>query len=449
MFFALAHNDKVIIIGGGIAGKLAARVLSDQFKEVIIVERDSEPLGPVPRKGVPQGKHIHALLHAGEKGLEELFPGITETFQTTGAVQINSTKDLAWFHHGVWKLRYDGGYTTTLQTRPHLEWHIEQYIKDIENITVQYNLSVKNYIYEEDQNRIIGIEVQDNNQSLTSMYADLIVDASGASSLSNRRFKEMGVHIPSEKVNIDLTYVSQLVELPSKERDWTIKLIYPNPPQEKLAGSISKVEGNRYIVTFIGYHGVITDKEFLFKKGSLLELAEKLEKKDIFHELQQAKPVSEIALYKVPHISWKRMDKSKNLPKGLLLIGDTLCRIDPFFGQGMSIAVLEALALKNLLRDKTKTTQEVIHAFHKKAARIIAPIWNMVVTEDFRYPATSGKKIIGLAFLQWYSKHIFLLSSKNAKVYDKFINVMNLVRPMTILMNPTIIVRVIMRTIFK
>ncbi|WP_244933682.1 hypothetical protein [Neobacillus mesonae] len=135
--------QKAIIIGGGIAGKLAARVLSDSFQEVIILERDSKTEEPVPRKGALQGKHLHALLLAGQNGLEELFPGITEKFLSSGAVKINSTHELAWYHHGVWKFRFDGDYRTILQTRPHLEWHIEQYINRIPNITINYELLAK------------------------------------------------------------------------------------------------------------------------------------------------------------------------------------------------------------------------------------------------------------------------------------------------------------------
>ncbi|WP_338453107.1 hypothetical protein R4Z09_15280 [Niallia oryzisoli] len=153
----MLSNQRIVIIGGGISGKLAARVLSDFFKEVVILERDNESIGPSPRKGARQGEHLHALLHAGQYGLEELFPGITENFYASGAVKINSTKDLAWFHHGVWKLRYDGGYTTTLQTRPHLEWHIEKYINKIPNISVHYNQTVKNLLYDVDENRVFGV----------------------------------------------------------------------------------------------------------------------------------------------------------------------------------------------------------------------------------------------------------------------------------------------------
>ena len=157
----MSDKEKAIIIGGGISGKLAARVLSNHYSEVTILERDHEPVGPYPRKGAPQGEHLHALLHAGEHGLEELFPGITEKFYSSGAVKINSTIDLSWFHHGAWKVRYDGGYRTTLQTRPHLEWHIEQYINKITNIKFQYNQVVQDYLYNEEQNRIFGVQIKD------------------------------------------------------------------------------------------------------------------------------------------------------------------------------------------------------------------------------------------------------------------------------------------------
>jgi 2-polyprenyl-6-methoxyphenol hydroxylase-like FAD-dependent oxidoreductase len=424
-----------IIIGGGISGKLAARVLSNHYKEVIILERDQEQVGPSPRKGAPQGEHLHALLHAGESGLEELFPGITEVFYHSGAVKINSTIDLAWFHHGAWKVRYDGGYSTTLQTRPHLEWHIDQYIKRIPNVIFHYNQVVQDLLYNEEQNQIIGVQLKDE-----SIIADLVVDASGVSSLSSNWLDKHGFGIPDEKVEINLSYVSKQFELSENpDRDWKIKMVYPNPPQEKIGGTISKVEGNRCIVTLMGYHNSVNDKEVLKDDSGFIEMVKKLPRLDIYQEIENATPLTKTSLYRIPNIIWRRFDKVRNLPNGLVLIGDTVCRIDPVFGQGMSIAILEALALQKLLQKNNSELHLVPAAFHKKTAKIISPIWNMVITEDFRYPATTGKKPFGLSIQQWYAKNIFLLSSQNQEVYNSFVKVMNLVRPITSLMKPSII----------
>ncbi len=450
VYSIMFSRQKAIIIGGGISGKLAARVLSDYFQEVILLERDDEPIGPFPRKGARQGEHLHALLHAGHYGLEELFPGITENFYASGAVKINSTKDLAWFHHGVWKLRYDSGYTTTLQTRPHLEWHIEKYIKSILNISIQYNQVVKNLLYNEKENLVYGVEIKDSDGTTTTLMADLIVDSSGAGSISTSWLEKLGTYIPSEKVEIGLSYVSQSFCLPeNKDRDWKIKLVYPNPPVEKIGGTISKVEGNRYIVTLIGYQNVINVKEIMKNECGFLELAKKLPKLDIYQEITEGIPLSKPSVFQVPAIIWKRFDKVQQLPKGLLVIGDTVCRIDPVFGQGMSIAVLEAIALQKEFRDGNDTLQNRITRYHKKVAQIIAPIWSMVITEDFRYPEISGKKPFGLLIQQWYARHIFILSSKNQDIYDSFIKVMNLIQPMTILLKPTIFNKILQQVLLK
>ncbi|ULT59625.1 FAD-dependent monooxygenase [Neobacillus drentensis] len=443
----MLRGEKAVIIGGGISGKLTARVLSDFFQKVIILERDSKPNGPFPRKGAPQGEHIHALLFSGANGLEELFPGITEKFNASGAVKINSTQDIAWFHHGVWKLRYEGDYTTILQTRPHLEWHIEQYIKSIPNVTIQYSQNVQNFLYTEEENRITGVQISNGDDSIKTINAYLIVDASGVNSLSSRWLNKREVHIPEDTVKIDLSYFTKTIQLPDNgNRDWSIKLVYPNPPFEKIGGGISKVEGNRYLVTFMGYHNEINEKEVLKNDDSFVEIAKKLPKMDIYHELRDATVLSSTSTFRVPKITWRRFDKVNKFPSGLLTIGDTICRIDPFFGQGMSIAVLEALALKKLLAKEQLTNQKMIETFHQQAMKIISPIWNMVLTEDFRYPDTIGRRPAGLSIQQWYAKKIFHLSSENKTIYNSFIKVMHLLRPTATLMHPRILKSVLKGT---
>ena len=364
----MSNREKAIIIGGGISGKLAGRILSDFFKEVIILEQDQEAEGPFPRKGARQGEHLHALLHAGQYGLEELFPGITEKFSSSGALKINSTKDLAWFHHGVWKLRFDGGYSTILQTRPHLEWHIEQYIKRIPNVSIHYNQVVKNYVYNAEENRVCGVEIKNLDHSIKTLTADIIVDASGAGSFTTSWLNNIGINIPHEKVEIGLTYFSKTFHLPDNQtRDWLIKIVYPNPPYEKIGGTISKVEGEQYIVTLNGYQNEIQEKEVLMNDNGFLELSKKLPKLDIYNEIKEGTPLSKTSIYRVPQIIWKRIEKVKQLPKGLLLMGDTICRIDPVFGQGMSIAILEALTLQKLFRDKNDPLQKTIYYFPQKS----------------------------------------------------------------------------------
>jgi len=120
------------------------------------------------------------------------------------------------------------------------------------------------------------------------------------------------------------------------------------------------------------------------------------------------------------------------------------------FGQGMSIAVLEALALQKMLqKHSTLPMHKRTRFFQQKVAKIIAPVWKMVISEDFRYSETTGNKPFGLSIQQKYVRNIFLQSSYNQNVYSRFIKVMNLVAPATILFHPSVMFSIFKQTYFK
>lgn len=186
-------------------------------------------------------------------------------------------------------------------------------------------------------------------------------------------FKELNLMIPTEKAGIGLCYVSKKFRLPTIDtRDWSIKLVYPDPPHEKIGGTIARIENCEHIVTIIGYQNSIQEKEILKNDSEFMQLTKKLPQLDIYNELLHAEPISKTNVYRVHHISWKRIEKVKNLPNGILFIGDTVCRIDPVFGQGMSIAVLEALSLQKLLQNQSLNLEQTQSTFHKDIAKIIS-----------------------------------------------------------------------------
>ena len=91
---AVAAPDRAIVIGGSMAGLLAARVLTDRFAEVVIVDRDTFPADATFRKGVPQSRHLHVLLARGAHILEELLPGFRADLAAEGAVSIRWPADV-------------------------------------------------------------------------------------------------------------------------------------------------------------------------------------------------------------------------------------------------------------------------------------------------------------------------------------------------------------------
>jgi len=138
-------GNRAIVIGGSIAGKLAARVLSDFYEEVIVIEKDPAAEKNSIRNGVPQGSHGHALLKSGEELLNELFPGIVDELIEDGSVKSDFASDLAWNHHGSWKMKYYTGISIIQQSRPFLEWHIQRRLELIPNISFLYEAKVQRY----------------------------------------------------------------------------------------------------------------------------------------------------------------------------------------------------------------------------------------------------------------------------------------------------------------
>ncbi|PLS08565.1 glutamate synthase subunit beta [Neobacillus cucumis] len=430
---------QAIIIGGGMAGKLIAAAISPYFNSIEILEKDPMPENTsTVRPGITQAHHIHALLHAGEQALEKLFPGFQHDMVKRGSIKIDSLKDLAWFHHGVWKLRHTSKDTTLLQTRPLLESYIAERIHQIPNITYTYGIKVKSYLLTADQTKVRGVEVLQEGKT-KSIKGDLVIDTSGAASFTKAWLENQGRTVPEEKVEIGLCYATRRFRLSETPNDFKIKIIYPEPPNQTLGGTMSMVENNQFIVTLNGYLNTIDPSSVKDAKG-FMELTHKLPLPDIYHALQKSTSNSETAIYQVPHIKWRHFEKV-DLPAGLLVAGDSICRIDPVFGQGMSIAALEALTIRDYFASKSITGQ--FKSLQRKLAKIIAPVWLMVLSEDFRYDEVRGKKPFGLKGLQWYVKRIFLLSSKNKRIYKDLVKVMNLVSPAAILFKPNTLLDVL------
>ncbi|WP_026576345.1 FAD-dependent monooxygenase [Bacillus sp. UNC438CL73TsuS30] len=426
------HANTAILIGGGMAGKLIAAAISPYFSKVQIFEKDNKPLQEKEiRPGVSQANQIHVLLQAGDHALETLFPGFKRDMVSRGSIQIDSVKDMAWFHYGSWKQRYRSELTTLLQTRRLLESYVEEKINQFENVTYTYGVKVENYLIE--NGRVCGVITKQE-----TFRADLVIDTSGASAMSK---SSIGQAVPEEKVEIGLCYATRQFELTERERDFKLKLIYPEAPQQKLGGTMSMIENQKYTVTLIGYLNSIDPAAIRTEEG-FSQYAKKLPLQDFAQELEGGKSLTETKIYQIPHIVWRRFDQIQ-LPEGLLVAGDSFCRVDPVFGQGMSVAALEALAIKEFFEVTPKHMN--LNKLQKKLAKIVAPVWSMVLCEDFRYEAVKGKRPFGLKFQQWYVKEIFLLSAKNRKIYDEFIKVMNLVSPPTILFKPYILKEVLKR----
>jgi 2-polyprenyl-6-methoxyphenol hydroxylase-like FAD-dependent oxidoreductase len=251
-------GNRAIVIGNSIAGKLAARVLSDFYEEVILLEKDAPFQIGETRKGVPQDAQGHVLLKSGEEILENLFPGIINELIKDGSVKSDFANDIAWHHHGCWKVRYDSDLTIIQQSRSFLEWHIQRRLESIANIQFKFGCKVKKLVMDESQ--ITGVIAEELDGKSAELEADMVVDTSGAGSHVPQWLTEMGFKAPQKnEVKVDLFYASMIFKSVSPGKfGWDSLLVYPNPPNLSRGGSVSPLEDNRFLVTLLGSSCIFT-----------------------------------------------------------------------------------------------------------------------------------------------------------------------------------------------
>ncbi|MEB9416294.1 FAD-dependent monooxygenase [Bacillus cereus] len=434
--------NKAIVIGESMAGKFAAKALSTSFKEVIIIEAGERWDGKSLRKRVPQSNHPHVLLKGGENAIEELFPNITNELIEAGSIINNFTRDLKWHQFGLWKQPFIGEVHMIQQSRPLLEWHIQKRIHQISNITIKYETLVKGLLVDAKLNKVCGVKVkylETNTQE--EVHADLVVDASGFGSKSIEWLREYEIEVQEEKVRIDLFYATKMFKLKENEKlDCCNVLMSPSFPDNPYGVLIQTIEDNRYFVTFSGYaneKAPQTDDEFY-------DFAENLSISNVTDFLNKAEGITDIKTYKIPYQVRRRFDLVNNVPEGLLVVGDAQCRFDPVFGQGVSVAAMEAHQLQLLLQDRKHLDKTFTQQFYKKAATIIETPWDMTTTEISRHPQLKRELTTKQKFQLWYTKQIYRLSASNSDVYIRLVRVMNLIRNPFHLFHPKVLLSILL-----
>ena len=115
------ENTHAIVIGGSMAGLCAARVLGKFYDKVTVIDRDAYPAGAHERPGVPQSRHVHALLMRGRLELDRLFPGFEKQMLDCGAIEINFGRDFAALRQDGWAERRPNSITTLFASRVLIE----------------------------------------------------------------------------------------------------------------------------------------------------------------------------------------------------------------------------------------------------------------------------------------------------------------------------------------
>jgi pimeloyl-ACP methyl ester carboxylesterase/2-polyprenyl-6-methoxyphenol hydroxylase-like FAD-dependent oxidoreductase len=443
----MARGDThAIVIGGSMAGLLAARALSDHFAKVTLIERDRFPETAVPRKGVPQGRHIHGLLGGGLQALTHLFPDLEESLISEGAASGDYLNDVYWHQFGRYRARFQSGIRGIVMTRPFLEWHVRRRVLGLPNLTGRQDCSVEGLLSNNDRTRIIGVILQDhaNGKHTEQLTADLIVDTSGRGSRSPQWLEALGYPRPDESVlKIDVGYASRMY----RRRHSTIGgqaftlFVLPQPPDLKRGAGLFPVEGERWLLTLAGY---LNDHPPTDESG-FLAFARSLATSDVYELIRDAEPLSEIVTYKYRANQRRHYEKLTRFPEGYLVLGDAICSFNPIYGQGMTVSAQEALALQGCLNEwrSAGTLDGIAPRFFRQATPIIDAAWMQATGEDLRFPEVDGPRPPATAALLGYTNQVQQAAMDDATVCRALAKVVNLMEPPASLLHPRVALRIL------
>ena len=435
----MSRGHHAIVIGGSIAGLLAARVLLRHFDRVTVIDRDVLPDTPVARCGAPQSNHNHVLLLRGRQVMEELFPGLQDAVVRDGGLLVDMANELAWLTPWGWGARFRSPLVMLACSRALLEWRLRRMLSASNGVTFQASTPVEGLAI--DGRRVGGVTTRAGG-----LGADLVVDASGRGSRAPRWLEDAGFAPPPETtVNAFLGYASRFYRPPSDpSRWWKGMYVQAAPPDAPRVGVILPIEGGLWHVTIGG-----GDRQYPpTDEAGFLEFARSLRTPAIHDALRTAEPCTGIFATRATE-NRRRHFESIEMPEGLVVTGDAACAFNPVYGQGMTTGAIGALTLDACLeRTRRKTGSPhgdgLSKRFQAALARANNAPWMLAVGEDLRYRSTEGARAdLGTRLMQRYMDAIGRLTTTDPVVRLRLLRAFHMIAPPQSLFSPTVLWRVL------
>ncbi len=435
------RGGHAVVLGASIGGLLATRVLADFYDRVTVVERDILPVQPVNRRGVPQGRLIHAALARCTQILDELFPGFVDELKAAGVASWDDG-DLSklWFsvggHQTVRVGKAPNPPSILFPSRPILEWAVRRRVKAIPNVRFLEGHDVVGLTATRDRDRVTGARVVDRARDCgTTLKADLVVDATGRGSRTPVFLEELGYGRPAEdELTVQLAYACQLLRIaPDALREYMIAL-FPEPGRPKMFGFI-KYENDSWMFGV----GAMAGLEPPGRPADMLSFVADFVPAHVLEAIRTAEPLGEVVHHRVPSNRWRRYDKMRRTPDGLLVVGDAVCSFNPIYGQGMTVAAIEATVLRDCLQ---RGDRGLPRRFFRASARKIRVAWQTAVGSDLVLPEVVGPRPMLMRISNALLERVLTATESDPIVTSQFMRVTGMIDPPVRLLRPSVLLRI-------
>jgi 2-polyprenyl-6-methoxyphenol hydroxylase-like FAD-dependent oxidoreductase len=425
------------------AGLTAAGALADRFDQVVVLERDTLPSEPAYRAGTPQARHVHALLLSGQRALSELFPGFEQDLAQAGAVPLRAGLDVRVERQGYHPFpQRDLGWISYAVSRPTIERAVRARVEGRANTTLRQRCRVQEVLASPDGKAVTGVRYDNEDGASETIAADLVVDASGRGALTLALLQSIGRPLPEETtIGIDLGYATCVFAIPDDApADWKGVMTFGQAPHDSRGGLMLPLEGNRWMATIGGRHGDVPSGD----AEGFLSYARALRTPTIYNAISHARRLGEVARYGFPESVRRHFERLDVFPRGLLPIGDAICRFNPVYGQGMSVAALEACLLRRLLErpGDGDPIAGLAPAFFAEVQALIETPWSVAIL-DFVFPDTRGQRPADFETTLRFGIALTRLAAEDPAVHKLTAEVQNLLKPRSVYRDPNLVERVL------
>src|SRR2546421_4423298 len=423
---------RAVVLGGSIAGLMAARVLSDHADEVVIIEADELDAGVGARRGVPQSDQLHGLLDMGRVQFDRWFPGFSAELIAAGA-ELGEGAALRMYIDGVEKVSVPDN-TVISATRPFIEGHLRRRMQQCDRVRWIHGRARGLDI---DDTRVTGCrDPPAGSAAPETVSSDLVVDATGRGSRLSDWVTKAGWPAPkTDRMDIDLGYATALFRRGPELGDVVAvhSLASPVAPGQPQADSmaVSRVEDNRWIVVIAGYaeHRPTNDREDFLRRLNASEVS-------AFRTIAESCTLlGEIDAYRMPHSRRTNFHQLDRFPGGLVAAGDAVASFNPVYGQGMASAALHASCLSAYLSSQPDLRQPAREYF-KHVAVIVDAAWGVSTMGDLALPHVQGPYPRGYRIAKFLGERIARASIVDARVNALFLDVIHMRRHPKVFSSP-------------
>jgi len=432
-------RERAVVLGGSMAGTLAARVLAESFSDVVVIDRDDLIGVQKSRRGTPHSHHAHGLHSRGHTIVEELFPGLSEEVLATGALASDLGR-IRWHFDGRPIAQTDVGLVMLAPSRPVLEYHVRSRVAALPNVRYLERHDIIRPLSTQARDRITGVLVRRQSDGEEfEIEADLVVDATGRGSRTPAWLGELGYERPAEdRIKIGLTYTTRHYKVDPKWFEGAQSIVFIASPSHPRGAFFGQLGGGVCVLSLTGMLGDVPPTD----PRGFLEFARTLPSPVIYDAIRESEPLENAVSFGFPTSVRRRYEQLTRFPDGLLVLGDAVASFNPLYGQGMTVSAIEAMALRDALRE-SGTGRVDPKKFLKVVSKVVQTPWDMNAGGDLAFPDVPGERTARVRFANGYMARVQYATSKDPKVTKAFLRVAGMVARPETMFKPSLVARVL------